>query len=163
MRKHNKYGDIMCHAVLSHSLMSNYLWPHGLQPTKLLCPWRFSRQDYWSGLSFPPPGDLPNSGGLNPGLLHCRQILYHLSHQGSPAMSAIPFFAFLVWYLAEGGSVAHWLLWIPTQPPDNWGGTWVARVTFVLPWFYHMQIGDTESASQGGCEHPTRGLTHVCS
>ena len=24
--------------------------------------------------------------GLNPGLLHCRQILYHLSHQGSPTM-----------------------------------------------------------------------------
>ena len=23
--------------------------------------------------------------GLNLGLLHCRQILYHLSHQGSPA------------------------------------------------------------------------------
>ena len=22
--------------------------------------------------------------GLNPGLPHCRQILYHLSHQGSP-------------------------------------------------------------------------------
>jgi len=22
--------------------------------------------------------------GLNPGLLHCRQIPYHLSHQGSP-------------------------------------------------------------------------------
>ena len=22
--------------------------------------------------------------GLNPGLLHCRQILYYLSHQGSP-------------------------------------------------------------------------------
>ena len=28
-----------------------------------------------------PPGDLPN-----PGLSHCRQILYHLSHQGSPRM-----------------------------------------------------------------------------
>ena len=24
------------------------------------------------------------SQGLNPGLLHCRQILYSLSHQGSP-------------------------------------------------------------------------------
>ena len=24
------------------------------------------------------------SQGLNPGLVHCRQILYHLSHQGSP-------------------------------------------------------------------------------
>ena len=22
--------------------------------------------------------------GLNPGLLHCRRVLYHLSHQGSP-------------------------------------------------------------------------------
>ena len=22
--------------------------------------------------------------GLNPGLLHCRQILYHLNHEGSP-------------------------------------------------------------------------------
>ena len=22
----------------------------------------FSRQDYWSGLPFPPPGDLPNPG-----------------------------------------------------------------------------------------------------
>ena len=27
-------------------------------------------------------GIFPNQG-LNPGLLHCRQILYHLSHQGS--------------------------------------------------------------------------------
>ena len=23
---------------------------------------RFSRQEYWSGLSFPPPGDLPDTG-----------------------------------------------------------------------------------------------------
>ena len=39
----------------------------------------FSRQEYWSGLPCPPPRDLPN-----PGLLHCRWILYSLSHQGSP-------------------------------------------------------------------------------
>ena len=25
----------------------------------------FSRQDYWSGLPFPSPGDLPNPGGAN--------------------------------------------------------------------------------------------------
>ena len=43
----------------------------------------FSRQEYWSGLPFPTPGDLPNQGS-NSGLLQCRQILYHLSHQGSP-------------------------------------------------------------------------------
>ena len=35
---------------------------HGglLEPTRLLCPWEFSRQEYWSGLPCPPPGDLPN-------------------------------------------------------------------------------------------------------
>ena len=95
----------------------------------------FSKQGYWSGLPFPPSGDLPNPGteptflvapalqtdylplnhlvhqaplsiefswpeyrnglplpsprdlqtqGLNPSLPQCRQILYHLSHQGNP-------------------------------------------------------------------------------
>ena len=33
--------------------------------------------------------------GLNPSLLHCRQILYHLSHQGSPLISEwVSFFFF---------------------------------------------------------------------
>ena len=44
-------------SVLSHSLR-----PHGLEPTRLLCPWRFSRQEFWSGFPCPPPGDLPNPG-----------------------------------------------------------------------------------------------------
>ena len=47
--------------VLSRSVMSNSLRPHGLQPARLLFPWGFSRQEYWSGLLFPPP-DLPNPG-----------------------------------------------------------------------------------------------------
>jgi len=29
---------------------------------RLLCPRGFSRQEYWSGLPFPPPGDLPDPG-----------------------------------------------------------------------------------------------------
>ena len=43
----------------------------------------FSRQECWSGLPFPSPGYLPTQG-LKLGLLNCRQILYLLSHQGSP-------------------------------------------------------------------------------
>ena len=31
----------------------------------------------------------------NPGLPHCRLILYHLSHQGSPSLSRSTFFFFL--------------------------------------------------------------------
>ena len=34
--------------------------PHGLLPPTLLCPWWFSRQEYWSGLPCPPLGGLPN-------------------------------------------------------------------------------------------------------
>ena len=42
-----------------------------------------SRQEYWSGLPFPSPGNLPSPRSI-PGLLHCSQILYHLGHQGNP-------------------------------------------------------------------------------
>ena len=35
---------------------------HGLQPTRLPCPWGFSRQECWSGLPCPPPGDFPGPG-----------------------------------------------------------------------------------------------------
>ena len=38
----------------------------------------FSRQEYWSGLPCSPPGIFPTQE-LNPGLLHCRQLLYQLS------------------------------------------------------------------------------------
>ena len=49
-------------AMLSGSGVRNSFGPHGLQSTRLLCPWGFSRQASWSGLSGPPPGDLPNPG-----------------------------------------------------------------------------------------------------
>ena len=52
--------SLMC--VLSHSITSDSLWLHERQPARLLCPWRFSRQGYWSGLPCHPLGDLPNLG-----------------------------------------------------------------------------------------------------
>ena len=53
-------------AVLSHSVMSDFLQPHGLQSPRLLCPQGLSRQEYWSGLPCLSPGDLPNPG-IEPG------------------------------------------------------------------------------------------------
>ena len=41
----------------------------------------FSRQEYWSGLLFLLQ-EIFQTQGLNPGLLHCRQTLYCLNHQG---------------------------------------------------------------------------------
>ena len=43
----------------------------------------FPRQEYWSGLPFPSAWDLPHPG-TEPRRLHCRQVFYQLSHQGSP-------------------------------------------------------------------------------
>ena len=48
----------------------------------------FSRQEYWSRLPFRSPGDIPNPG-TNLGLLNCRQILYRLSHEGSPILGLV--------------------------------------------------------------------------
>ena len=42
----------------------------------------FSRQGHWSGMPFPSLGDLLTHGS-NPGLLHCRQILYCPTYQGN--------------------------------------------------------------------------------
>ena len=40
---------------------------------------RFFRQEYWSGLPFPPPGNLPNPGTERVSYVFCfaRQIIYH--------------------------------------------------------------------------------------
>ena len=47
----------------------------------------FSRQEWWSGLSCPLQGDLPNPRNeLHVSYISCtsRQVLYHLQHLGSP-------------------------------------------------------------------------------
>ena len=62
----------------------------------LLCPWNFSRQEYWSELPLPTPGDLPNPGINLPllHLLHWQVDSLLLSHQGSPVLSDINILSF---------------------------------------------------------------------
>ena len=59
-----------------------------------------SRQEYWSGLPFPPPGNLPNPG-MEPSTLVSlalagRWILYQLHHLGSPTLLEYGFFSVLL-------------------------------------------------------------------
>ena len=56
--------------------MADSLWPHGLQPTRLLCPWDFPGENTGVGCHFLLQGIFPIQES-NPHLLHCRQILYH--------------------------------------------------------------------------------------
>ena len=67
----------------------------------------FSKQEYWSGCHFLLQGTFP-TWGSNPGLPHCRQTSYCLSHQRSPDI--VEFLLILNW---RGDSI-HWLseLWL---------------------------------------------------
>ena len=75
--------------------MSDSLRPRGLQPTRLLCPWDYASKNTGVSCHFLLQGIFPTQGS-NPRLLHCRQILYRLSHQGSPRSLK------LRWLLAQG-------------------------------------------------------------
>ena len=69
-------------------------WEVGVECKFLSCVWlfatpwtiqsmEFSRPEYWSIYPFPSPGDFPTQV-MNPSLLHCRLILYQMSHKRSP-------------------------------------------------------------------------------
>ena len=73
----------------SCSVMSKCLWPHGLYS-----PWNSSGQNTGVGSLSLLRGIFPTQG-WNPGLPHCRQILYQLSHKGS-------------WYLETKGENNIW-------------------------------------------------------
>ena len=78
--------------MFSRSVVSNSLQPHGLQPTRILCPWGFSRQEYWSGLPCSSPEDLPNPGiePTSPVAPVSQEGSLPLSHRGSPLFMCIP-------------------------------------------------------------------------
>ena len=62
----------------SRSVVSDSLRRHGLYS-----PWNSPGQNTGVGSHSLPQGIFPTQG-LNPGLLHCRRILYQLNHKESP-------------------------------------------------------------------------------
>ena len=68
--------------LLSHVQLFATPWTVAYQAPPSM---RFSRQECWSGLPFLHQGIFPTQES-NPGLWHCRQTLYCLSHQGSLGM-----------------------------------------------------------------------------
>ena len=59
------------------------LQPQGLEPARLLCPWDSPGKNIEVGCHALLQ-DIFLTQGLNLGLLHCKQILYHLSYRGVP-------------------------------------------------------------------------------
>ena len=67
----------------SRSVMSNSVWPQGLEPTRLLCPWNSPGKNTGVGCHSLLQGIFLTQE-LNLGLLNSRQILCHLSYRRTP-------------------------------------------------------------------------------
>ena len=80
----------------SHSVMSDPLQPH-----ELYSPWNLPGQNTGVGSNSLLQGP---TQGSNPGLPHCRQILYKLSHRGSPRI--LEWVAFL--FCIESSQLRDW-------------------------------------------------------
>ena len=79
INRYKIYGVCSVTSVVSYSL-----WPSGLQPVRLLCPWDSLGKNTGVGCHAFLQG-IFETQGLNSGLLHLihwRQILYPWSHQG---------------------------------------------------------------------------------
>ena len=76
--------------MLSHSIMSNSLWPHGLEPTRLLSPWDFPGKNTGVGCHLLLQWIFPTVGS-NPCLLHLlhwQEKCLPLCHLGSPRITS---------------------------------------------------------------------------
>ena len=82
----SEFLPLLCVCVCARWVVSDFAIPWTIACQAPLS-MEFSRQEYWSGSPFPSPGDLPNSG-IEPGLPHCRRIIYRLSHQEGPTSSS---------------------------------------------------------------------------
>ena len=81
-----------------------------LQPHRLYSPWNSPGQNTGMGCLSLLQG-MFSTQGSNPGLLHCRQILYQLSHKGSPRI--------LEWVAYLFSRVSSW-------PWNRTGVSWIA-------------------------------------
>ena len=76
--------SILWSEVSGRSVISNSLWPHGLWPVRLLCPWSSPRKNTGVGRQPLLPGIFPTQGS-NLGLLNCTGFFTILYLQSLPS------------------------------------------------------------------------------
>ena len=158
---HTPISVCVCVCVyVSCSVISN---PLQLQePTGLFCPWNFPGKNTGVGCHSLLQGIFPTEG-LNLGLMPCRQILYHLSHQGRPQsivrvvflnenlfmsfpwIRMISDFSFFIMTPHHG--LREWASFLPKSPDlcyvifsvVTWSSSVPYRGLLSLPWIYYIQ------------------------
>ena len=115
----------------SRSVLSDSLWPH-----VLYSPWNSPGQNARVGRLSLLQGIFPTQGS-NPGLPHCRRILYQLSHKGNPRILewvAYPFSSRSFWPRSQtgvsciaGGFFAYWAIMEAPESQRILWFKWLAR------------------------------------
>ena len=92
----------MLRAVLSCSVVSDFVtsWTVARQAPLSM---GFSRQEYWSGLSFPPPGDLPNPEIKLPSPTLAGEIFLNNEPPGQPLAVSLQIELNVAWDICSPG------------------------------------------------------------
>ena len=141
----------MC--ILRFSVVSDFLVTPWTVACKAPLFMGFPRQEYWSGLPFPPSGDLPDPGIESSSPASAGIFFLPLSHQGSPIVMILGFkyllknsrhldIYFLPWVRDwVGYTIAisqligvHWD-WTPASD-DLWKPKADAELHWRKPWFF---------------------------
>ena len=129
-----KFNLFSC-AVLSYLVSSDSLWPRGLEPTRLLCPWdspgKKTGVDCYAFLQ-----GIFLTQGLKLDLPYCRLILYHLSHQRSPSYFWLEIYLSILLFLflartCHFSSLAD-VLWRLYHPSEGWALQTCSKFHFLL-------------------------------
>ena len=104
--------------VKSLSRVRLFATPWAVACTRLLHPWDFLGKSTGVGCHFLLQ-EIFLTQGLNPGLPHCRQTLYHLSHQGSPYIWP------LIPLLKAPPLWSNYLINTPPPKISHWVSTWI--------------------------------------
>ena len=114
----------------SSSVVSNSLRPHGLQT-----PWNSPGQNPGVGSCSLLQGIFPTHR-WNPGLVHCRHILYQVSCQGSPSQHQD-----LIQLVGSSRQVAKVLeLQLQLNPSNEYSGL----ISFRIAWFDRLAVQGTK-------------------
>ena len=126
------------YVCVSCSVVSDCLGPHGLSSPRLLCPWDFPGKSTGVGCHFLLQGIFP-AQGLHPGLSHCWQSLYCLSHQGSQCESGV-YPSVCLWSAVKRNEVGmHVTTWMSLENSKLWERSQTEMGTPCVPFMWNVQ------------------------
>ena len=119
---------LFSHSVMSDSLVTPQTVAHQAPLSKV-----FLRQEFWSGLPLPSPGDFLTQR-LNLGLLHGRQILYHWATRKDRAFKSLKKEVERTGWRHHGSSPssARWVAWNRKESVLPWNSpcrAWRSQTT----------------------------------